>query len=66
MENIRVFVSENVEFLEMKYLNRRVFVMTICQSINDFEQTTLLTAINLTKYKGRRVHFRNSRVKGLN
>ena len=30
MKNIRVFVSENFQFLEMKflmYLNRRVFVM---------------------------------------
>ena len=30
MKNIRIFVSENVQFLEVKvsvYLNRRVFVM---------------------------------------
>ena len=30
MKNIRVFLSENVQFLEVKfyiYLNRRVFVM---------------------------------------
>ena len=32
MKTIRVFLSENVQFLEVKfsiYLNRRVFVMTV-------------------------------------
>ena len=32
MKNIRVFLSENFQFLELKfsiYLNRRVFVMSI-------------------------------------
>ena len=35
MENIGVFVSENVQFLKVKfsiYLNRRVFVMTAVYS----------------------------------
>ena len=35
MKNIRVFLSENFQFLEMKfsiYLNRRVFVMDSRQS----------------------------------
>ena len=34
MKNIRIFVSENFQFLEVKvsiYLNRRVFVMQFCQ-----------------------------------
>ena len=33
MKNIRVFLSENFQFLEVKfsiYLNRRVFVMVFC------------------------------------
>ena len=36
MKNIRVFLSENFQFLEVKfsiYLNRRVFVMTSCKYI---------------------------------
>ena len=42
MKNIRVFVSENFQFLEVKfstYLNRRVFVMVIrllCRLIRVF------------------------------
>ena len=34
MKNIRVFLSENFQFLEVKfslYLNRRVFIMTVAQ-----------------------------------
>ena len=36
MKNIRIFVSENFQFLEVKvsiYLNRRVFVMTVRQEL---------------------------------
>ena len=34
-------------------------------SFNDFELKNLLTTKDMTKYKDGRVHFRNSRVKGL-
>ena len=35
MKNVRVFLSENFQFLEVKfsiYLNRRVFVMIFCST----------------------------------
>ena len=40
MKNIRVFLSENFQFLEAKfsiYLNRRVFVMTYRGLISVFD-----------------------------
>ena len=45
MKNIRIFVSENFQFLEVKvsiYLNRRIFVMISIETIN----TKLHTFIN--------------------
>ena len=50
MKNIRVFVSENFQFLEVKfsiYLNRRVFVMKtqICASVES-DQSSLSTSRN--------------------
>ena len=46
MKNIRVFLSENFQFLEMKfsiYLNRRVFVMFL----RDLKLSYTFSAANL-------------------
>ena len=46
MKNIRVFLSERFQFLEVKfsiYLNRRVFVMQKVKSTGQFGQLTKLT-----------------------
>ena len=42
MKNIRLFVSENFQFLEVKvsvYLNRRVFVMSVRNGLEKTEWT---------------------------
>ena len=42
MKNIRIFLSENVHFLVVKfsvYLNRHVFVMTCCAQLNSILYT---------------------------
>ena len=43
MKNIRVFLSENFQFLEVKfsiYLNRRVFVMRKRSDAAEYDQTS--------------------------
>ena len=49
MKNIRVFVSENFQFLEVKfviYLNRRVFVMAWCLRVR-YSRNSALCNTNL-------------------
>ena len=46
MKNIRIFLSENFQFLEVKfsiYMNRRVFVMTALTEGSDLSNPGLLT-----------------------
>ena len=46
MKNIRVFLSENFQFLEVifsKYLNRRVFVMNTIDSFTVADSNSFLS-----------------------
>ena len=60
MKNIRVFVSENFQFLEMKfsmYLNRRVFVMSLsCHRdsslIRDMTEVVVLLTVPMRFFFG--------------
>ena len=48
MKNIRVFLSENFQFLELKfsiYLNRRVFVMSRCKCLKCLSQVLILYSV---------------------